>query len=215
MELVPPTPVSQSSDEDEVASSGTDTEVDDIPGLDDIKSSLDQALSQLKTFGSFATSGRISGDISTGLSIPGIGRVAFPLIEYQAKQLVQACHQAPFGKGNQTIVDQDIRNTWELNPDQFELLNPTWPAIIDALTKTISKELGCAPEVSVKANLYKLLLYEEGAFFKPHKDTEKEPGMFATLVVCLPSEFEGGAVVTKHCGRTKVFECNSSFHHSY
>ncbi|KAL8800983.1 MAG: hypothetical protein Q9182_004775 [Xanthomendoza sp. 2 TL-2023] len=209
------TVVSQSSDEDGAASSATDPEVDDCSEPDDIKLSLDQALSQFKTFGSFATSGNVSGDVSTGLSIQGLGRIAFPLIEYQAKQLVQACHRAPFGKGSQTIVDQNVRKTWELNPDQFELLNPAWPLVIDNLTKTISKELGCAPEVSVKANLYKLLLYEQGAFFKPHKDTEKEPGMFATLVVCLPSEFEGGAVVTKHCGKTRVFESHSSFHHSY
>ncbi|KAL8817250.1 MAG: hypothetical protein Q9223_003887, partial [Gallowayella weberi] len=200
------TVVSQSSDEDGSVSSATDPEVHDYTDPDDIKLSLDQTLSQFKTFGSFATSGKIPGDVSTGLSIQGVGRIAFPLIEYQAKQLVQACHRAPFGKGSQTVVDQNVPKTWELNPDQFELLNPAWPAVMDNLTKTISKELGCASEVSVKANLYKLLLYEEGAFFKPHRDTEKEPGMFATLVVCLPSEFEGGTVITKHCGKTKVFE---------
>ncbi|KAL8811889.1 MAG: hypothetical protein Q9200_001444 [Gallowayella weberi] len=209
------TVVSQSSDEDGSVSSATDPEVHDYTDPDDIKLSLDQTLSQFKTFGSFATSGKIPGDVSKGLSIQGVDRIAFPLIEYQAKQLVQACHRAPFGKGSQTVVDQNVLKTWELNPDQFELLNPAWPAVMDNLTKTISKELGCASKVSVKANLYKLLLYEEGAFFKPHKDTEKEPGMFATLVVCLPSEFEGGTVITKHCGKTKVFESHSSFHHSY
>ncbi|CAO1599663.1 hypothetical protein XANCAGTX0491_003378 [Xanthoria calcicola] len=39
--------------------------------------------------------------------------------------------------------------------------------------------------------------------------------MFATLVVCLPSEYEGGNVVTSHRGKTKVFDARSSFHHSY
>lgn len=33
--------------------------------------------------------------------------------------------------------------------------------------------------------------YEEGGFFQEHRDTEKENGMFATLVIILPSEFEG------------------------
>jgi len=38
-------------------------------------------------------------------------------------------------------------------------------------------------------------LYEEGAHFKPHRDSEKAPGMFATLAICLPSQFEGGELV--------------------
>jgi len=54
--------------------------------------------------------------------------------------------------------------------------------------------------------LYKLLLYEEGAFFKPHQDSEKTPGMFGTLVICLPSPHQGGEVVLSHGHRTKTFE---------
>ena len=43
-----------------------------------------------------------------------------------------------------------------------------------------------------------MLLYEEGAHFKPHKDTEKAPGMFATLAICLPTEHLGGDLDVKH-----------------
>lgn len=46
--------------------------------------------------------------------------------------------------------------------------------------------------------LYKLLLYGEGAFFKPHTDTEKLPGMYGTMVVCLPSTHSGGDVHLPH-----------------
>lgn len=49
-------------------------------------------------------------------------------------------------------------------------------------------------KVPSQAQEYKLLLYEEGAFFKAHKDSEKVPGMFGTLVICLPSEHTGGEV---------------------
>ncbi|GKZ38721.1 hypothetical protein AbraIFM66950_011157 [Aspergillus brasiliensis] len=41
--------------------------------------------------------------------------------------------------------------------------------------------LTAQPE-EVKADLYKLLIYEEGAFFHPHQDSEKADGMFVTLV---------------------------------
>ena len=53
-------------------------------------------------------------------------------------------------------------------------------------------------QVAASAQPYKLLLYEEGAFFKAHRDTEKVSGMFGTLVVCLPSEHTGGEVHLKH-----------------
>ena len=43
-----------------------------------------------------------------------------------------------------------------------------------------------------------MLLYEEGAHFKRHRDSEKAPSMFATLAICLPCEFEGGELVLEH-----------------
>ncbi|KAF9633731.1 hypothetical protein BFW01_g4625 [Lasiodiplodia theobromae] len=41
--------------------------------------------------------------------------------------------------------------------------------------------------------------------FKAHKDTEKAPGMFGTLVICLPSAHTGGSVKVKHAGQEKTF----------
>ena len=42
----------------------------------------------------------------------------------------------------------------------------------------------------VDARLYKLLLYEPGSHFKPHRDSEKAAGMFATLTIMLPSSYQ-------------------------
>ena len=181
-----------------------------------LKRKLEESLTGLKTFGSFATSGRVPGDVSTGLSVHGVGRIAFPLLEHQAKEVIHACHQAPFGKGSETRIDESVRKTWELNSDQFDLCNPSWPSIVNQIAEKASKELGCAPEVKSRASLYKMLLYEKGAMFKPHKDTEKEPGMYGTLVICLPSEYEGGAVVTTHCAKSKTLRIElPGFFHSY
>ena len=63
-----------------------------------------------------------------------------------------------------------------------------------------------AVKLNVRANLYKMLLYEKGGHFKTHKDTEKEPGMFGSLLVQLPQEHEGGALVVSHGGQSKRFE---------
>ena len=53
----------------------------------------------------------------------------------------------------------------------------------------------------VVAELYKLLVYDEGSFFVNHRDTEKSAGMFATLIVALPSLHTGGELAVRHCGR--------------
>ena len=58
--------------------------------------------------------------------------------------------------------------------------------------------LGVSSEIDL--HLYKLLLYETGGFFKPHRDTEKEDKMFATLIIQLPTEHEGGQLLVKHKG---------------
>ncbi len=60
------------------------------------------------------------------------------------------------------------------------------------------------------AELHKLLLYEHGGHFKSHADTEKVPGMFATLDAQLPSDFTGGAFVVRHRGAQRTFVADES-----
>ena len=72
--------------------------------------------------------------------------------------------------GNRTVIDETVRKTWQLNPDQFELRNPKWPSVIRKVTDQVAHELGCIEAASVDAQLYKMLLYEEGAMFKPHRE---------------------------------------------
>jgi hypothetical protein len=55
--------------------------------------------------------------------------------------------------------------------------------------------------MDVSAEFYKLLIYEQGGFFLPHRDTEKKDGMFGTLTIVLPSVHDGGELVVRHKGR--------------
>ena len=73
-----------------------------------------------------------------------------------------------------------MRKTWELDATEFQLLNPGWTAFSQEIVAKSLRNLGVQVETSVEP--YKLLLYEEGVFFKAHRDTEKTPGMFGTLV---------------------------------
>ena len=49
-----------------------------------------------------------------------------PLCEAQAKHLIELASRAPFGRGEQTIIDTSVRCTWQLNPSLFSITNPKW-----------------------------------------------------------------------------------------
>lgn len=57
--------------------------------------------------------------------------------------------------------------------------------------------------------LHNLLVYGPGGHFAAHRDSEKVPGMFGTLVITLPCPHEGGNLVATHRGETQVFETAS------
>ncbi|KAK5149252.1 hypothetical protein LTR04_007275 [Oleoguttula sp. CCFEE 6159] len=107
--------------------------------------------------------------VQPGLYIEGIGIVGLPLGERDAKAIIQASHQAPFGKGNETLVDVTVRKTWELNADQFQLRNPAWSKFLQKILDNTAEALGVHVS-GLRAELYKLLLYEEGAMFKLHQE---------------------------------------------
>ncbi|KAI4233530.1 MAG: hypothetical protein LQ349_004358 [Xanthoria aureola] len=148
--------------------------------------------------GFFATSGVIPIAMNPGLSLKGLGRVGLPLSERDANDIAKISREAPFGKGTKKLVDKSVRNTWEIDPTQVEFRNPQWQKTLQyAVSKTVEQLGVLGGQSSVRADLHKLLLYEEGGFFKTHRDTEKAPGMFATLVIMLPSAHEGGEVVVR------------------
>ena len=135
-----------------------------------------------------------------GLEVEGLGAVGLPLPKAQARALIRRCRQAPYGKGTRTLVDTDVRWVWEMDPAHFELTNPKWEASIKSILKEVKQHLGLE-ECKLSAHLYKLLLYEKGSFFLPHRDGERLDAMVATLIVALPSAHEGGELIVRHEGR--------------
>ncbi|KAM5518245.1 2OG-Fe(II) oxygenase [Fusarium oxysporum f. sp. phaseoli] len=110
--------------------------------------------------------------------------------EDDAQAIKSVCQQAPFDHRNRTVVDTSVRNTWELDASNFNLVNKNWfEDFSSRILRYTARGLGL---FELRADPHKLLLYEPGSFFQPHKDSEKEQGMIGTLVVCLPSQHEGG-----------------------
>ncbi|KAL2839316.1 hypothetical protein BJX68DRAFT_272189 [Aspergillus pseudodeflectus] len=156
--------------------------------------------------------------INPGLDVPGVSPVGLPVSAKVAKSIAATCHASPFGKGSQTLIEESVRKTWALDASQFSLRNPLWELQLKAISSEIVPALGVdANPYEVQAELYKFLVYEEGAFFSSHQDSEKAEGMFGTLVICLPSKHEGGDVTATHKDQTQTHDsaANSEYGFSY
>ena len=151
-----------------------------------------QALNSIESTGNIGIFDHYPLFPNPGLTIEGDNLIPLPLKKDDAQIIKAVCRQAPFGHGDKTIVDTSIRNTWELDASRFDLKNPEWAAFFDEILQNSAAGL-CLGKVV--ASPYKLLLYESGSFFKPHKDSENEKGMIGTYIVCLPSQHEGGDVL--------------------
>ena len=90
---------SQVSAEEDSNASSSDIEWDSDLSPDNLKLSLEECLDNIKTAGSFATSGELSEPILSGLSVHNVGSIGLPLQEGQAKAIIGVCHRAPFGQG--------------------------------------------------------------------------------------------------------------------
>ena len=167
-----------------------------------LKTSILECLRELKGSGKFADV-QTTDFVFPGLQVEGLGEIAFPFQELQARALIQVARKAPFGHGSETILDTDVRSAWEIDADKLSFTNPQWAKFLNQTIIKIKKELGLE-EYTVEANLYKLLLYEKGDFFLPHKDSEKESGMFGSLVVGFPSKYTGGELVVRFEGEEQV-----------
>ena len=131
------------------------------------------------------------------LQIKGLGELALPLCETQAKQLIQLCGRAPYGKGTQTLVDENVRKVWELDTSKVSTGNKAWQSFINRTLRNYEEILDLQGQTLI-AHPYKLLLYDAGSFFLKHQDSEKEDGMVATLAITLPSAHQGGELTITH-----------------
>lgn len=138
------------------------------------------------------------------LDVDGVGRIAFPILPVQAERLIAIAEAAPYGQGAETVVDHDVRRTFQIDPGKVRIGGRHWQETLTELVAEASRGLGI--EGSVAAEFYKLLVYDVGSFFVDHRDTEKVAGMFATMVLVLPSSYQGGELIIRHLDRQVVLD---------
>jgi 2OG-Fe(II) oxygenase superfamily len=175
-------------------------------------SRLRDFLDEVEPLGTFATGGRIKGLIFPNpiITVEGVGKLGFPLMGCCLELLKSVATRAPYGKGPETIIDKNVRKTWQIDPSKVSICGDLWPSHLDAVVRQACLDLGFSVDrfekTGIHANLYMMLVYETGDHFTPHRDTEKEDGMFGTLIIQLPSAFTGGAISFEHTDETKTFD---------
>ncbi|SBT08004.1 conserved hypothetical protein [Candidatus Accumulibacter aalborgensis] len=167
---------------------------------------LADILKNVRRPGDFHATGR-SEIFAPRLEVTGVGLVALPLLPAQAEQLVAVAEQAPYGRGSDTLIDTDVRRTWQIGADRVQIGGRHWDKDLANIVARSTTGLGVSEPVS--AELYKLLVYDTGSFFVSHRDTEKAPGMFATLVVVMPSVYTGGELCIRHRDREVCLDLSS------
>lgn len=159
-------------DEPELEAAGDESDEDDYDYDWDVKEQLFGNLEQIQRSGKFYSFFQPDSSApNPGLEIDGRG-FGLPLHEHDALAIISKCHRAPYGKGTETIVNESYRKTWEIDATRIQLRHPAWPAELEKIVKTACDGMGIAGGTSaVEAQLYKLLVYEEGAMFKQHKES--------------------------------------------
>jgi 2OG-Fe(II) oxygenase superfamily len=138
------------------------------------------------------------------VTVDGIGTLPMPLTRETIHQLIGSSSDAQFGFREQTLLNKTVRDTKEIHADKLTIEHDE-VAMADMLAKA-RKRLGLPESAQFEAHLHNLLIYGPGQFFKPHQDSEKLPGMVATLVVVLPSPHIGGMLRLDHNDGQYFFE---------
>lgn len=137
------------------------------------------------------------------LAVEGFGPVKFPVTPAKARKLLGLGQPARFGRGEQTLNDPAVRDTWEI---PRHLVGAEWDdAALTDILATVKEELGLPTAAELTAELHSLLVYETNQHFLAHQDSEKDDSMVGTLVVTLPSSYAGGELMVGHNEEWKAY----------
>ena len=145
------------------------------------------------------------GESNTGPSIEVRGRtLACPPTDEDLDWLRSHATAAPYGRGEQTLLDPEVRDALQIGAEHVNLEGTASKRLGDEILRWIAKDMGL-DDAELHLKPLKLLVYEEGGHFASHCDTEKSEGMVASATVVVPSRYEGGTLEIEHAGRTLRF----------
>ena len=101
---------------------------------------LEKLLEKLRTSSQFYSTGVRQLAMPT-ITIEGIGRLSFPILEVQTERLVAKAQRAPFGRGEKTVTDLSVRKVWQLPAEAVTVIGNAWKTTMDEILKTVRPPL--------------------------------------------------------------------------
>lgn len=92
------------------------------------------------------------------LEVSGVGPVGLPVRAPLAKKLIAAARPASFGRGEETLTDTAVRDTWELAPGQLTFGGSDWAALLDGALEHFRDELGLPRMSQLRAEPHSMLV---------------------------------------------------------
>lgn len=113
------------------------------------------------------------------------------------EKIINLATPAHFGKGTETVYDEEVRKALEIKADRIEITQKPHINKSSQTTYFDYKYNEAFQDIIPSGkkfvyNLYKMQIYQEGGKFERHKDTIHAPNHYATLVVSIPVKFTGG-----------------------
>jgi hypothetical protein len=105
-------------------------------------------------------------------------------IEYfvDKEKIRELSNPASFGKGSETVYDENIRKAFEITADRISIKEKNnLKNYIDTDNIPLGKKF--------IYKLYKMHIYKEGGKFERHKDTIHSPSHYGTLIICLNKDY--------------------------
>jgi len=87
-----------------------------MPGvaMSSIGTTLLNSLRSVERPGDFCVGG-IREIFTPTIDVDGVGRIAFPILPVQAERLVAIADAAPYGRGEETVINREVRRTWQVD----------------------------------------------------------------------------------------------------
>ncbi|TCD65290.1 hypothetical protein EIP91_002852 [Steccherinum ochraceum] len=148
-------------------------------------------------------------DIIQSLGIRKTGTIGLPLNERDAWEIWESAFQAGrYGAGEDNGGGMNI---CELDFESVTFDNPEWKDLLTGVVKAVCEGLGVDfMKSKPRCDFEKLILLTAGSHSIPHVDDEVTAGTFATVLIVLPSTFEGGETHLSHTGLSTIYDSSTT-----
>ncbi|KAJ7722660.1 hypothetical protein DFH07DRAFT_1067381 [Mycena maculata] len=138
------------------------------------------------------------------LSIEGVGQIGSPMGDAAARAIISvACP---------VVLDDtaDIKShIWEVAPDKIRFENPEWDTFQKSVGHSGCKALAGIEDVEPILRLSRLILHEAGSAAmqqEGRRDYKQSDPVFGTLIILLPSLFEGGKLRFRYDMQSNTYD---------